>query len=98
MHAAKTVAAYKGISFTLDDDNENNIVVLIEIVSPEWEMMPGVKTGMTLEQIRTKMGGDGIHRTDEEVESLGYADGDGYLTFQFAGGKVAKIIRELNLC
>lgn len=35
--SAKTVATYKGIDFTLDDDGKSNIVVLIEIVSPEWE-------------------------------------------------------------
>ncbi|MGE3468033.1 MAG: hypothetical protein AB7J13_14015, partial [Pyrinomonadaceae bacterium] len=61
-------------------------------------MTPGVRTGMTLEQVRTKMGRNGMHKNDEEVESLVYADGDGYLSFQFAGGKVAKIIRELNMC
>lgn len=60
-------------------------------------MTPGVKVGMNIEQIRTKMGRDGLHRKDE-VETLGYADGDGNLTFQFTGGKVAKITRDLNLC
>lgn len=95
--SAKTVVAYKGIKFTLDDDGVTNHIVLIEITSSEWEMTPGVSVGMTLEQIRTKMGREGKYREDE-AETLGYADGDGYLTFQFTGGKVAKITRELNLC
>lgn len=93
----KTVLEYKGIAFTMDDSLESNIVVLIEIISPDWIIAPGVRTGMTLEQVRTKMGRDGMHKSDE-VESLVYADGDGYLDFQLAGGTVAKITRELNLC
>ena len=95
---SKTVLRYQGIAFTVDDDGENNIVVVIEVTSPTWEMVPGVRTGMTLEQIRTKMGRNGMHKNDEEVESLVYADGDGYLDFQFGGGKVVKITRELNMC
>ena len=93
----KTVVTYNGIRFTLDDSRESNIVILIEITSPEWEMTPGVKVGMDIAQIRNKMGRNGSHRKDE-VETLGYVDGDGYLTFQFTGGKVAVITRELNLC
>ncbi|MBK9162698.1 MAG: hypothetical protein IPM21_02050 [Acidobacteria bacterium] len=93
----KTVVTYKGIRFTLDDSGESNIVILIEITSPEWEMTPGVRVGMDLSQVRSKMGRVGLHKIDE-VETLGYADGDGFLTFQFTGGKVAVITRELNLC
>lgn len=93
----KTVVTYKGIRFTLDDDGDSNKVILIEITSPEWEMTPGVKVGMDIAQIRNKMGRNGSHRMDE-VETLGYVDGDGYLTFQFTGGKDAVITRELNLC
>lgn len=94
----KTVVKYKGITFTLDNDGKRHFVVFIEITSPEWEMPPGVKVGMTLEQVRSKISREGKLYTEDEVETLGYADGDGYLTFQFTSGKVAKITRELNLC
>jgi len=93
----KSVLQYNGIAFTMDDDGENNIVVVIEIISPNWELVPGVRTGMPLEQVRAVMGRNGIH-TIKEVESLSYADGDGFLNFQFADGKVAKITRNLNMC
>ncbi len=81
----------------MDDNGESNLIVLIEITSSEWEMTPGVRVGMDIEQIRTIIESAGMHRIDE-AETLIYADGNGYLTFQFAGGKVANITRDLNLC
>lgn len=94
----KTVLQYKGIAFTMDDDGENNFVVLIEITSPNWEIVPGIRTGFTVEQVRSKMGRNGMLTIDEGVEWLGYGDGDGYLRFYLKDGKVTKITRELNMC
>ena len=96
--SSKTVLRYYGIDFTTDDDGEQNIVVFIDITSPTWEIAPGIRTGFTIEEVRSKMGRNGIVTVEGGVEYLGYADGDGYLHFYLKNGRVTRITRELNMC
>ena len=95
----KTQVRFEGIEFSFDPHEEKkNIVVLIEITSPKWELSPGVRVGNSMDEVRDKMNGTGKHSKDAGFDVLGYGDGDGYLTFYFRDNKLIRITRDLNLC
>lgn len=95
----KTVISYEGIVFHLDKvESDPAIVVLIEITSPNWTIAPGINTGLTIAEVRAKMGRQGQLKNGNGVERLTYGDGDGLLEFYFYEGKLVRIRRELNLC
>ncbi len=92
----KTVWGYDGIIFTLDGKRDESIIVEIEIVSPQWKIAPGINVGDGIEDVHSKMKGQGLF--NDEDNSLSYGDGDGFIAFHLTDGKVSKIIRTLNMC
>lgn len=92
----RTILAYDGITFDLDGDGSERIVVKIEITSTNWLINPGIRVGTSVEEVRSLMKDHG--RLDSSNTEIGYGDGDGYLTFQLKNGIVTKIRRSLNMC
>ena len=95
----KTVISYEGIVFHLDKvESDPAIVVLIEITSPNWTIAPGINTGLTIAEVRAKMGHQAQLLNGNGSEKLAYGDGDGWLEFYFDDGKLVRIRRDLNQC
>ena len=95
----KQVLRYSGLTITLDEDEDRqNIVVLIEITSPKWEVTSGINTSASLEDVRAKFGQSDEPITESGLEILTYGDGDGYVKFYFRNKKLVKVERNLNLC
>jgi hypothetical protein len=95
----KQVLRYSGLKITLDEDEDKqNIVVLIEVTSPKWEVASGVSIGASLENVRAKFSQSHDLSKESGFDVLTYSDGDGALTFYFRNKKLVKVTRDLNLC
>lgn len=95
----KTILRYDGLTITFDEDeDEQNIVVIIEVTSPKWEVAPGVSVGASLEDVRAKFGQSNEVSKKSGFDVLTYFDGDGAANFYFWNNKLVKVNRDLNLC
>ncbi len=95
----KQVLRYSGLTVTLDEgEDKQNIVVIIEVTSPKWEIASGISVDASLEDVQTKFGQPDDTATKSGSETLTYFDGDGAVTFFFRNKKLVKVNRDLNLC
>lgn len=96
----KLMLRYPGLTLTFDADEngQNFIVVKIEITSPNWEVAPQVKVGVSLKDVKAKFVQTDKPEGKSGLEKLSYFVTDGYANFYFRGKKLIKIAWELNLC
>ena len=95
----KLTLRYSGLTISLDEDaDRQNTVILIEVISPKWEVVSGISVGASLEDVQAKFGQPDDTATKSGSKILTYFDGDGAVTFYFRNKKLVKVNRDLNLC
>ena len=95
----KQTLRYSGLTITLDEgEDRQNIIVLIEVTSPKWEVASGIGVGASLKDMRAKFGQSGELSKELGFNVLTYFDGDGTANFYFRNKKLVKVNRDLNLC
>jgi hypothetical protein len=97
----KLTLRYSGLTVTLDSvdtDGQNFIVVSLEVASPKWEVASGIRTGASLQDVRSKFGQSSELRKKKGMYYVSYFVTDGYANFYFRNKKLVKVEWDLNLC
>ena len=93
---------YEGASLELSGDlkGHNFYVISMEVTSPKFLIAPGVKIGMTEEDVRAKLGVPAEERTGSDSRKLIYVTkgNDGAAALHFRDGRLVKVQWDYTAC
>ena len=86
------------IKFDLDEEEKKFSAASIEVTSPKWTVL-GIRIGANKADVLAKLSNYkySTHIQDGE-DSIGFANTDGYISFDFKGEKLVRIYWEYNFC
>jgi hypothetical protein len=97
----KLTYEYGGLTIDLDPDSPGEkdfMVVGIVVTSPKWEVEPGVRVGMTAEDVQQRLAKGYMTYSTSGSRQLTYSIPDGHAEFHFPEKQVTRIFWQMNLC